>query len=309
MGIVLTVLVLKGLDLMLYPCTFMRNDIHTVVNEEFQDIYVGTSHGKMGISPAEMEKINNRTGHNLCVGGEYAIDIYHMIRLINEKQHPERVIYEVDPNYYVTEKQSGNNYLLFYHEFPFSKAKVEYYIHGLLDKDIRTMLLPWYEYGFQYEVSNVKETLYRKLTRNYDISYLKGRNQAYEEDGFIGTDPVDISNMEVKLQNIFYEGGVKEQNIEYLKKIVQYCKEEGIQFIAITTPMPDTTLEKYKENYSCAGRYFTEFFQKLDVPYYDFNHEYYDFASHYEVSFTDYDGHMNRDAAKGFSAILAELLR
>lgn len=75
------------------------------------------------IDPAVMEETTGRSGHNLCVGGEYGIDAYYLARLVAEKQSPTRIIYEVDPGYFVSEKEEGNNYLLFYHEFPFSRAK------------------------------------------------------------------------------------------------------------------------------------------------------------------------------------------
>ena len=70
-------ILLKGLDTALYPCTFMRNDVHAVVTEQFDDIILGTSHGKMDIDPEVMEEVTGRTGHNLCVGGEYGIDAYY----------------------------------------------------------------------------------------------------------------------------------------------------------------------------------------------------------------------------------------
>ena len=81
------------LDTALYPCTFMRNDVHTVATQEFDDIIVGTSHGKMDIDPETMEEVNGRSGHNLCVGGEYGIDAYYLTKLICEKQQPKRIIY------------------------------------------------------------------------------------------------------------------------------------------------------------------------------------------------------------------------
>ena len=44
--LVVCVALLAALDLALYPCTFMRNDVHAVVTQQFDDIIVGTSHGK-----------------------------------------------------------------------------------------------------------------------------------------------------------------------------------------------------------------------------------------------------------------------
>ena len=90
------VTLLAGLDMALYPCTFMRNDIHAVVSNQYDDIILGTSHGMTDIDPAVMEEITGRSGHNVCVGGEYGIDAYYIARLIAEKQKPARIIYEVD---------------------------------------------------------------------------------------------------------------------------------------------------------------------------------------------------------------------
>ena len=106
--LVVCVALLAALDLALYPCTFMRNDVHAVVTQQFDDIIVGTSHGKMDIDPEVMQEVTGRSGHNLCVGGEYGIDAYYLTKLIKEKQNPKRIIYEVDPGYFVSEKEEGN---------------------------------------------------------------------------------------------------------------------------------------------------------------------------------------------------------
>ena len=89
--LVACVALLAALDLALYPCTFMRNDVHAVVTQQFDDIIVGTSHGKMDIDPEVMQEVTGRSGHNLCVGGEYGIDAYYLTKLIKEKQNVETI--------------------------------------------------------------------------------------------------------------------------------------------------------------------------------------------------------------------------
>lgn len=69
-GIATVLLVLFVLDYVLYPCTFMRNDIHTVTTEAHQDVFLGTSHGKINIDPESYLKKQEEVHHNLCVGGE-----------------------------------------------------------------------------------------------------------------------------------------------------------------------------------------------------------------------------------------------
>lgn len=105
-AIALIIVILLGLDYLLYPCTFMRNDIHTVTTQKHQDIFMGTSHGKMNIDPKTISSVTGRTGHNLCVGGEYGIDAYYLAKLLLEKQKPERIIYEVDPGHFAIQMRT-----------------------------------------------------------------------------------------------------------------------------------------------------------------------------------------------------------
>ena len=278
------------LDTALYPCTFMRNDVHTVVTQQFDDIILGTSHGKMDIDPESMEEVNGRTGHNLCVGGEYGIDAYYLTKLITEKQKPKRIIYEVDPGYFVTEKEEGNNYLLFYHEFPVTKAKAEYFWNSIVKCNFRTVLFPWYEYSLSYEVPKIKETFTQKLKKDYSIEGLKSDSQEYHESGFIERYPVDVKKIKETEPKLFEQDKVSSQNMEYLQKLISFCKENDI------------------DNYNAAWKYFGKFFEEQDVEYLNFNTQYFKVFTHDMKAYTDYDGHMNGDAARQYSRILAELL-
>lgn len=299
---------LKGLDLALYPCTFMRNDIHAVCTREYEDIIVGTSHGKMNIDPASMESVTGRSAHNICVGGEYGVDVYYLVRLITEKQNPSRIIYEIDPGYFVSEKEEGNNYLLFYHEFPASRAKWEYFGTSIAKCNFRTVLFPWYEYSLSYELENVKDTLSRKLGGDYDISFLKSDTQEYHDNGFVDRYPVDTTQLKMTKPKLYEEGSICAQNMEYLEKTIDYCKENHIEFVAVTTPIPAATLKQFSENYEAAWKYFGEFFREKRVEYLNFNAQYYKAFSHKMECYTDFDGHMNGEAAEQYSRVLAELL-
>ena len=135
--LVVCVALLAALDLALYPCTFMRNDVHAVVTQQFDDIIVGTSHGKMDIDPEVMQEVTGRSGHNLCVGGEYGIDAYYLTKLIKEKQNPKRIIYEVDPGYFVSEKKEITT-CFFIMSFHFQKQR--WNISGILLRNVISVL-------------------------------------------------------------------------------------------------------------------------------------------------------------------------
>ncbi|MBQ8304731.1 MAG: hypothetical protein IJX90_00720 [Blautia sp.] len=307
------VLLLRGLDLALYPCTFMRNDVHAITTEHFDELIVGTSHGKMNIVPDVLEQTTGLKGHNVCVGSEYPVDVYHLLMLACEKQQaPKRVIYEISPGYFVQEKEEGNNYLLFYHEFPLSKAKLSYFKTSIAKCNFRTVLFPWYEYSLSYELGRAGKTLSQKLGGDYDVASLKSETQEYHEDGWIQRNAVHTENLDPEKGfaevREFATENVIASNMEYLQKTIRFCKDNGIEFVAVTTPVPQPTLLNFESSYREAWGYFDEFFAEEGVPYVNFNAQYYNAFPHKIQYFTDYDGHMNGKAAQDFSAVLADIL-
>ena len=171
-ALALAALLFWALDFALYPCTFMRNDVHTIVSEPRDVLILGTSNGKMDLEPDSMLDGTGLTGHNACVGGEYPVDAYYLARLALEKQHPSQIVFELDPGYLMTEKEPGNNYLLFYHEFPMSRAKLDYGLATLPDCDFRALLFPFYEYPLTQTIPHAAESMRLKAARDYGTEHL-----------------------------------------------------------------------------------------------------------------------------------------
>lgn len=299
-------LVIKGLDLVLYPCTFVRNNVHTISTEQKDLLIFGTSNGMSDLDPDYILEGTGLTGQNLCVGGEYPVDAYYLTKLALEKQKPKAVIFELSPGYFTTEKEKGNNYCLFYHEFPMSMTKVEYYFDTMLDCDFRYPLFAFHEYSLQYELSKMKDTVYQKTTGNYDVSYLKGQAQEYHENGFIEKYPVAVENFPSYSPTLFTAADVKQTNMDYLTRLIELCRENDVEFIATTMPLAATMLVQEEDSYRQAWDYFTEYFKEQGVPYYNFNREYYGAYGHDLANYVDYDGHMNGDSARAFSKVFGE---
>jgi sugar phosphate isomerase/epimerase len=154
----------------------------------------------------------------------------------------------------------------------------------------------------------MKDTFTQKVNNDYDVSWLKGEAQEYHESGFINRYAVDTSKLKMTEPKLYEEGQVNEQNMEYLEKTIDFCKENGIEFVAVTTPIPAATLKTYSDNYEAAWEYFGDFFKEKDVKYYNFNAGYYKAFSHKIENYTDYDGHMNGEAAEEYSKVLATIL-
>ena len=304
---VLTAFILVAMDYALYPCTFMRNDIHAVTTQTFDDIYMGTSHGKINIDPESVGLRSSRTGHNLCVGGEYPQDCIYMLRLMIEKGHkPERIVYEISPGYLVREKEEGNNYLLFYHEFPISLAKLSYFMHSVAKCNFRTLFFPWYEYPLSYELANIRDTVRTKWEQDYSADRFRTASQEYHDSGFIARYAVDTSTFTTDDLTPTPVSQIVPENMEQLKKLVEMCRKEGIRFCAVTTPIPLPNLQAFAQDYREVWEYLGAFFEGEQVPWINFNDtEHFNLFTHDISAFTDMDGHMNEAAARAFSGVLA----
>ena len=305
---VLAVLLL--LDFILYPCTFVRSDVHAVTENRYDDLYLGTSHGKVNIDPTAVEAATGRTGHNMCVGGEYAVDAYYLTKLVIERgQAPQRIVYEVSPGYFVSEKEEGNNFLLFYHEFPLSGAKLAYFAGAVSPRNLRTMFFPWYEYPLSYELKHMGETVSRKWNRDYSAEIFRSETQAYHENGWLERFPTDPDTFTLSGLHEMFPADIVPENMEYLDRLITLCRENGIEFVAVTTPLPADTLTAFYEGYEALGTWFQDFFDARNVRFIDFNNDrYYPLAAHGIESFTDLDGHMNGAAAQAFSDLLGRVL-
>ena len=304
---ILAAFILIAMDYALYPCTFMRNDIHAVTTQTFDDIYMGTSHGKINIDPESVGLRSSRTGHNLCVGGEYPQDCIYMLRLMIEKGHkPERIVYEISPGYLVREKEEGNNYLLFYHEFPLSLAKLSYFMHSVAKCNFRTLFFPWYEYPLSYELANMRDTVRTKWEQDYSADRFRTASQEYHDSGFIARYAVDTSTFTTDDLTPTPVSQIVPENMEQLKKLVELCRKEGIRFCAVTTPIPLPNLQAFAQDYREVWDYLGAFFEEEQVPWINFNDtEHFNLFTHDISAFTDMDGHMNEAAARAFSGVLA----
>lgn len=300
--------ILKLLDMALYPCTYTRNDVHTIATKQRDVILLGTSNGKMNIDPDILLEGTGLTGHNLCAGGQYPVDMYYLAKLAVEKQDPKMIILELDPAYFMMEKEPGNNYLLFYHEFPVSGTKLSYTMDALLGQDFRMLFFPCYEYPLSVELAHIKETFTQKAAGDYSVDRLQNSRQAYHENGYIEKFPVSVENFPAYSPTLFEEEKVVEEDMEYLRKLVSLCRENEIDIAAVSTPLPGGALFRDQAYFDAAWDYFGGFFEENNIPFYNFNREYFDAFSHGDDVFVDYDGHMNGDAARAYSKVLGSIM-
>lgn len=78
------------LDYALIPYSYVRIMMHQIETQEYDTLFLGTSHGLNGISPKIIEEKTGGRAMNLCLGGEYPKDAYYLLKQACKKAAPKR---------------------------------------------------------------------------------------------------------------------------------------------------------------------------------------------------------------------------
>lgn len=292
------------------PPNVVWMNLHKVKeNAPYDYIFVGTSHGQYGISPEVIEEMTGKKSFNLCMADEYPIDTYFLIKEACKDHKPEKIIYELDPGYWITDQRLGSTSMFFYKEFPWSVNKLEYFAEKIASQDYRSTLFPWSYY--KNNLFTAGDIIHKKLSqdyREYNPTILDVPGGHYKSDGFIyrekteGEDKGEFNNIP------WMEGEIRGTALRYFQEIVQYCQENEIELEVITLPVPKETVANMAENYRLSDQYFTDFMRERGICYHNFN---YDSEMKFKSSideFWDYDGHMYGEDAETFSRELGRYL-
>lgn len=287
-----------------------RVNVHRIGTTQYDDIFIGTSHGLSAINPEIIDQITGRKSTNICMPDEHLIDSYFLVKEACRKKKPKRVIYELDPSYWSTVQNHGSNSVYIYKEFPMSLVKLEYFWAKVKEMDIRVTLAPWFYYRNQ--AGNIEETVRMKLSsayQNYEVGPLNNGLQDYTEEGYMYqvTDPGgDKGSQNIVLWN---RQQIQDVEKEYFRKLTELCREKGIELVVITTPVPQETLDLYGDVFEEAHGYYTELMEAYDVPYYDFNYLPLDDFDRGIRNYLDYEGHMYGESGNQFSRVLGTYLK
>lgn len=137
----------KLLDFGLIPYNAADMAVDRITARTYDDLFIGTSHGANNIDPVMIDRETGRQSTNVCLPREFPVDSYYLVRLACASGHkPKRVIYELDPSYWVQqEPEDGNSYYI-YRAFPAGMTKLRYFRNKIMHLNWRFALAPWWNY-------------------------------------------------------------------------------------------------------------------------------------------------------------------
>lgn len=292
------------------PPSSVRVNLHNLRDgQEYNTVFIGTSHGQYGIDPASVDAVNGGSSVSLCMADAYPDDMYYMLKLACETQSPSRVVYELDPSYWMNEQRSGSTQIFFYQDFPLSRAKAGYFLDKIIRLDFRSALAPWSYY--RNLIGEIPEHIRQKQSaayKNYDPSILDIPAGYYGGRGFIYRHHVEGEDKGTFNNIPWDESQVKDKAELYFGRIAAFCRKNGIELTVITTPVPQETMDRFSDSYAKSHAYFTGLLETYGLEYYNFNYMKPELMDRSMEGYWDYDGHMDGIKAQEFSAVLARFL-
>lgn len=299
------------LNYILIPPSSVRINLHNLRNgQQYDTIFIGTSHGQYGIDPASVDAVAGGSSVSLCMADAYPDDMYYLLKLALETQSPSQVVYELDPSYWMNEQRSGSTQIFFYQEFPLSMAKAAYFLDKTAGLDFRSTLAPWSYYRNLYrQIPDHVRVKQSEAYKNYDPSILDIPVGQYGGRGFIYRNHVDGEDKGTFNNIPWDETQVKKKAALYFDRLTKLCRENNIRLTVITTPVPFETLAQFEDSYQQSHAYFSRLLERYGLEYYNFNYMKPELLDRSMDGYWDYDGHMDGPMAGRFSTVLGRFLK
>ena len=293
--------------------SYTRTMLHEMYEQENIDVlFLGSSHSYRSIVPDIMDQEMGMNTFNGGTSSQQPAASYYLLKEAAKEHKLTRVYLELyydmlndnkdyqSPTaaYIISDymKPSWNRL-----QFLWDTGGKEYLAHGLI--------LGRRDWEKIFEPSWVLENVRRKCSEDYqNYAYVTADNEEYTGRGFVysneyieyGTFTADERFAPVG------EEAISENNRKYLDKIIDFCKENDIELIFYSAPVPDFRL-------AGCGNY-DEFIQQVnlllegkEVPYYDFNLCKSEFLKMEDEHFKD-DNHLNGEGAELFSTAFAHFI-
>lgn len=304
---------------------YMLHDFYTLDETENIDrLYLGSSHVFCDINPVILDEINGEYNYNLSTGTQQMITSYYLLKEADKKHDIKRVY--LDLYYECTTDGLGN--FRDYGSLPYSFIVLNQMKPSLNKLSyILNLSEPKYYYMSFFAFTRYKEQLFqpdyvagvveRKQTdiyKSYQYEHIdktdNGENVLRSaQKGYMIYDTVpEVGGFcSTEVEKPMGENPLTEETLEYLLKIVEYCKEQGIILTCIGCPISDFQLLE-NGTYDMYVSQIRSLAQEYGFAYYDFNlckEEYLDVAD--DCYWADM-GHLNTTGAEKFSIFLGTFL-
>jgi len=285
--------------------SYVRTQMNDFYKAEKIDLaFVGPSYVYRGVSPQLIDEKTGLSTFNLGTSAQKPVDSYYMIKEAYRVHKIKYIILDVSLNFYIKSSYSSQNtstYLV-YDRMENSDVKTEYLVSAFDFDEYPKAFCKSSHYSI-YSFSQLTNNVKYKFSEDYKNFIAPSHyNEWYDGKGFVdslgeysGND--DISEIEVTFL---------QENLDYLNRIIDFCNENGIKLIAVTSPKSSDYLKQYPD-YAENMAVFENIFKENGIFYTDVNRA--GEISNYDNSCFMDIGHLNGKGAEIYSKYLSELIK
>ncbi len=318
--LILTELLIKGCNYLLVDdvSSYTRLTMHEFYEiadsgENIDTLFLGSSHCFRAYDPQLFTELTGKSSYNLGSSSQNYDTSYYLLREAARYYDLGTVYLDMHYKFLFIDKEDRDlvqaNIISDYMRF--SLNKLEFLLTTSEAEDYTNRFLPfrrnWQQLG---DLSYLRELWSEKQSESYreyepvvqDQEYYAGRGFVWSDaqldaeaitwwDNF--TDVSEDMDSEVTY------------TLDYIGRIVEFCREEGIRLVFVTAPSFDQYLEEIGP-YDLAHQYIEKLAKSYGVPYLDFNLCKDEYLNLGQESYIDVD-HLNGRGAQELTTLLAQL--
>jgi len=273
----------------IYKKAAEKNTVNAFTKQRFEDFYalkdnsldmvfVGSSHCYCTFDPALIEKYTGLSSFQMGTPLQHPDTTYFELKEILKTQKPKYVVMDVywdvlDDNFELKQADS------FFEVLKDKSIKKQYIkeVFPLSDK-VKYSLWPirFQQDYFAYAASAMQKGLQAKYGVKEKAGQVQQGEERYSDRGYVYSNQTMLES-EYDSTNQFKNFDAKKWTMaksqkKYMEKIVSLCQSQNISLIFVTAPVANVSLG-YIKNYGVINKAVSEFAEKNNVPYLDFNME------------------------------------
>lgn len=285
-------------------CSYVRTQMNDFYKEDKIELaFIGPSFVYRGVNPAQTDKLTGLNTFNLGTSSQKPVDSYYMLKEAYRVHNIKYAILDVSLDFYIESSYSSQNtstYLV-YDRMENSGVKTEYFVNAFTFNEYPKAFCQSSHYPI-YKFSQLTDNVKYKFSDDYDNFVAPSyANEWYGGKGFVHSKGEYSGSTEIAEEEVIFV----QENITYLKKMIDFCKDKGIQLIAVTSPKTSDYMLQYP-NYAENMKRFEDIFAQNNIFYTDINRI--DKIAEYDnTCFMDI-GHLNSKGAEIYSSHLSEII-
>lgn len=269
-------------------------------------LYIGTSLTYYAFNPEILDAELGSSSFNLGTGSQPYIGNYYLIRDTAETNPIKHVYLTISLSPLLTKNTYRSSYVSAFENMRSWKWKLAYLTSVNREEVWMSSLFYSTQVKHYLALEDVKENLQNKLVDKEWPSNYGGRGYRIIKKKYKGRDAEENSE-EYTWNAELGESQIKEQAMIYIEKIVEFCKEEGIELTLISLP--------YSQDFVDGGGDLDDFHQFFKAKAEEWDVDFYDFILYKdrETVFTNEyfkdAHHLNVNGGTIFSNLLAEVMQ